>query len=112
MGWNVVTERYLYLPSVGVAWLVGLGATKLWSRAGARPARRWALALAGVTVGMLYAARIVIRDREWNNDIALYIRTLELEPSPLLFLNLGLVLADQGRTDEAIAKYYAALRPL
>ena len=36
---NVFTERYLYLPSVGVAWLVGLGASKLWSRAGPRPAR-------------------------------------------------------------------------
>src|SRR5208337_1096699 len=37
VGKNVFTERYLYLPSVGVAWLVGLGASKLWSRAAARP---------------------------------------------------------------------------
>ena len=35
VGANVFTERYLYLPSVGVAWLVGLGASKLWSRAAA-----------------------------------------------------------------------------
>src|SRR5208337_1099917 len=44
VGKNVFTERYLYLPSVGVAWLVGLGATKLWTRASARPPQRWALA--------------------------------------------------------------------
>ena len=35
VGENVFTERYLYLPSVGAAWLVGLGASKLWSRAAA-----------------------------------------------------------------------------
>jgi tetratricopeptide (TPR) repeat protein len=110
VGDNVFTERYLYLPSVGVAWLVGLGATKLWSRAGARPAPRWALALVAVTVGMLYAARIVIRDRDWNNDIVLYSRTLEFEPEPHLFSDLGLALARQGRIDEAIAKYSEALR--
>jgi len=110
VGENVFTERYLYLPSVGVAWLVGLGATKLWSHAGARSAQRWALALLGVTVGLLYATRIVVRDRDWNNDIVLYTRTLKLQPQPQLFLYLGAALARQGRVDEAIAQYSAALR--
>jgi tetratricopeptide (TPR) repeat protein len=110
VGENVFSERYLYLPSVGVAWLAGLGATKLWSRARLRPAPRWALAFLGVTVGMLYAARIVIRDRDWNNDIVLYARTLELEPQSRIFLNLGQALANQGRFNEAIAQYSAALR--
>ena len=80
VGTNVFTERYLYLPSVGVAWLVGFGASKLWCRAASRPAQRRALALAGVTVGGLFAARIVIRNRDWNNDLVLYTRTLELSP--------------------------------
>ena len=110
MGENVFTERYLYLPSVGAAWVVGLGATKLWSRAGARPARRRALALVGATVGMLYAARIVIRDRDWNNDVVLYTRTLAFEPEPSLFLNLGVALAAQGRIGEAVAQLSEALR--
>jgi tetratricopeptide (TPR) repeat protein len=110
VGENVFSERYLCLPSVGVAWLVGLAATKLWSRAGARPAQRWALAFVGVTVGMLYAARIVIRDRDWNNDIVLYTRTLKFQPQPELFLYLGAALARQGRVDEAIAQFSEALR--
>jgi len=110
VGKNVFTERYLYLPSVGVAWLVGLGATKLWCRAAARPAQRRALALAGVTVGVLYAARIVIRDRDWNNDIVYYTRAVEFEPEPSLILSLGSALADQGRIDEAMAQFSAALR--
>jgi len=110
MGENVFTERYLYLPSVGAAWLAGLGATKLWSSTAARPGQRRALALVGVTVGMLYAVRIVIRDGDWRNDIVLYTRTLEMAPQPLFYLNRGRVLADQGRIDEAIADYSQALR--
>jgi tetratricopeptide (TPR) repeat protein len=110
VGENVFAERYLYLPSVGVAWLVGLGAAKLWSRAGARPPQRWALALVGVTVAMLYAARIVIRDREWSNDVVLFTRNLEFEPAPQIFLDLGLALAGQGKIDEAITQYTDALR--
>ncbi len=110
MGESVFTERYLYLPSVGVAWLVGVGATKLWSRAAAHPAQRRAVALVAVTVGTLYAARIVIRDRDWKNDIVLYTRTLEIVPEPIIYLNLGRALADQGRIDEAKAQYFKALR--
>jgi Tfp pilus assembly protein PilF len=87
VGPNVFTERYLYLPSVGVAWLVGLGASKLWRRAGPRPAQRRALVLVGVAVGGLFAARIVIRDRDWNNNMVLYTRTLQLSPDAEIILN-------------------------
>jgi tetratricopeptide (TPR) repeat protein len=102
VGLNVFTERYLYLPSVGVAWLVGLGASKLWSRAGPRPAQRRALLLAGLVVGGLFAVRIVIRNRDWNNDIVLYTRTLELSPDADIILNdLGGAYWSEGATDKA-----------
>jgi tetratricopeptide (TPR) repeat protein len=102
VGENVFTERYLYLPSVGVAWLVGLGASKLWSRAGPRPAERRALVLAGLAVGGLFAARIVIRNRDWNNDKVLFTRTLDLSPDAYGVLNsLGIVYWDEGDLDKA-----------
>jgi tetratricopeptide (TPR) repeat protein len=102
VGTNVFNERYLYLPSVGVAWLVGLGVSKLWSHAASRPAQRRALVLAGVTVGALFAARIVIRNREWNNDLVLYTRTLELSPESKIIANdLGGVYWHSGDLDKA-----------
>jgi tetratricopeptide (TPR) repeat protein len=102
VGENVFTERYLYLPSVGVAWLVGLGASKLWARAGPRPAQRRALVLAGFTLGGLFAARIVIRNRDWNNDKVLFTRTLDLSPDAYGVLNsLGIVYWDEGDLDKA-----------
>jgi tetratricopeptide (TPR) repeat protein len=102
VGENVFTERYLYLPSVGVAWLVGLGASTLWSRAASRPAQQRALVLAGVTVGGLFAARIVIRNRDWNNDIVFYTRTLDLSPdADKILSSLGGVYWRQGDLDKA-----------
>jgi Tfp pilus assembly protein PilF len=80
VGENVFTERYLYLPSVGAAWLAGLGASKLWRRAAPHAAQRWALALAGLAACGLFATRVVTRNRDWNNDIVLYTRTLDLSP--------------------------------
>jgi Tfp pilus assembly protein PilF len=102
VGANVFTERYLYLPSVGVMWLAGLGASKLWSRAANQPARRQALVLAGVVIGGLFAARIVSRNRDWNNDVVLFAQTLEVSPGAYQILNdMGTVYWDQGALDQA-----------
>jgi tetratricopeptide (TPR) repeat protein len=110
VGENVFTERYLYLPSVGVAWLVGLGASKLWSRAATRPAQRRALVLAGVTVGALFAARIVTRNRDWNNDKVLFTRTLDLSPDAYQVLNaLGGVYWREGDLDKAESMWRGVL---
>ena len=114
MAANVFTERYLYLPSVGIAWLVGLGASKLWSLAADRPPWRRALALAGVAVGVLFAARIVSRNRDWRNNIALYGQTLKLSPDAYPILNnLGTVYWQVGAVDEAesVWRRALALRP-
>ena len=110
VGENVFTERYLYLPSVGAAWLVALGASKLWSRAAARPAQRRALVLAGVTVGALFAARIVTRNRDWNNDKVLFTRTLDLSPDAYQVLTaLGGVYWREGDYDKAESAWRGVL---
>jgi len=101
-GDNVFTERYLYLPSVGLAWLAGWGTSKLWSRARPGSVRRRALVLTGLVLCGLCAARIVIRNRDWNNDISLYKQTLELSPDAYtITYNLGYAYWLQGDLDNA-----------
>jgi tetratricopeptide (TPR) repeat protein len=110
VGDNVFTERYLYLPSVGAAWLVGLGVSKLWARTAARPAQRRALVLAGIVLAGLFAVRIVLRNRDWNNDILLYTRTLELSPdADVIQNNLGTVYWRAGDVDKAESVWRALL---
>jgi tetratricopeptide (TPR) repeat protein len=103
LGANVFTERYIYLPSVGLAWLFGLLASRLWRRTQARPAGRRALLVASIALAGLFAARIVTRNRDWNNDIALYTQTLAVSPDADVILdNLALAFRHQG--DEAKAE--------
>ena len=53
-------------------------------------------------MGGLFAARIVIRNRDWNNDMVLYTRTLELSPDAYRILNnLGIVYWHEGDLDKA-----------
>jgi Flp pilus assembly protein TadD len=110
VGSNVFTERYLYLPSVGAAWVAGLGVSKLWSRAAPRSAQRQALVLAGVALGTLFAIRIVTRNRDWNNDIDFYHRTLEASPQAYQIMNsLGAAYWDRGEFANAEVAWQSSL---
>ncbi|HEY6292964.1 MAG TPA: tetratricopeptide repeat protein [Terriglobia bacterium] len=110
MAANVFAERYLYLPSVGFCWLAGLAASSLWRRAAARPGWRRTLALAGIALALLCAARIVIRNRDWSNDIVLYGSTLDFSPDAYPILNnLGTVYWQDGEVDKAEAAWRRAL---
>ena len=102
LGANVFTERYIYLPSVGMAWLAGLLASRLWRRTEARPAERRALLVASIVLAGLFAARIMTRNRDWNNDITLYTQTLALSPDADVILdNLALAYRHQGAEEKA-----------
>ena len=110
MAANVFAERYLYLPSVGFCWLVGLAAARLWAGAAARTVRRQVLAVVGIVLAALCAARIVIRNRDWSNDIVLYASTLRLSPDAYPILNnLGTVYWQDGDVDKAEAAWRRAL---
>jgi len=78
---NVFTERYLYLPSVGFCWAAAEGIARLWGLAASRgTVWRKALAIGLGSLAALCFLRIVVRNRDWHDDIVLYNRTLELQP--------------------------------
>ncbi|MGO9274750.1 MAG: tetratricopeptide repeat protein [Terriglobia bacterium] len=111
MGTNVFAERYLYLPSAGFAWVVAWGLVALWeAAAGYNRAWRQSLAAAGVIVVALCVVRIVMRNRDWRDDAALYTHTLSLEPQAFLIRNnLGAVYWAHGDVEEAERQWTRAL---
>jgi len=93
LGPNVFTERYLYLPSVGLCWVAGWGIQKLWNRKAARP-RIWRVAFGTflAVLAVLAFVRIVLRNRDWRDDETYYRVTLAAVPEAgSLRLNLGAV---------------------
>ena len=93
LGPNVFTERYLYLPSVGLCLVAAWGIQEIWNRSTARP-RVWRVAF-GTFFGLLALLgfiRILIRNRDWRDDETYYRVTLAAVPEAAsLRLNLGAV---------------------
>ena len=114
MAANVLTERYLYLPSVGFCWLVA------WCVVNAvRSARRNAafskiapvVAVVLITILCLMGMKKTItRNRDWRNDEALYTQTLRTDPHayPIL-LNLALTYQQARDPKTAEHEYQLAL---
>jgi len=109
---NVFAERYLYLPSVGFCWLVGWAGVRLWRKlAGCRRVWRYSLVATSCALGLLLAARVVARNRDWRTDVALYSQTLKVSPRATnIRENLGVVDWNHGRIDKAEKQWSIALK--
>ncbi len=93
-----MAERFLYLPSIGFA--VALSALAY------RVAPRHALAAMGI-VAALFAARTLVRNRNWDNEIALMSHDAQVVPRSFRVHDLlgeFLYAADVNNLDRAIAE--------
>jgi len=112
MAANVFTERYLYLPSVGFCWLLAIGWVYLWQKTRERSAL-WRRASGGALalLGVLFILRVITRNRDWNDDVTLYTKTLAASPDSYhIHNNLGTVYWKQGNVQAAEREWQEALR--
>ncbi len=120
MSANAFAERYLYLPSVGFCWIVAWAWTALWRRASAPnvPAPkarastlRLALSAALGIVAVLAAVRIVSRNRDWRDEVALFTRTLATSPDAYQIRNnLGVAYWSRGDAASAEREWRESLK--
>ena len=95
---NAFAERYLYLPSFGLALLAAWSAAALYPR---RPqlATVWLILLAAL--GEAGASVAVHRNPVWKNPLSLWADAAAKSPSSgIANLNFGFALMDAGRTEE------------
>lgn len=108
LGDNPFAERYLYLPSVGFAWLLVLGAHRI---AAGRP--RWtpAVIAAGALLFTVYAFGTVTRQAAWASDRTLWADAAAKSPDAAVpHYNLAIALQGEGRLPEAEQSFLSALR--
>lgn len=103
-------ERYLYLPSIGLAWLAGAVWARLLS-ADAPPRERLALTTLGLALVAFLGVAAAGRARIYRDDLTLFSAAVASAPgSYIAHHNLGMALFGEGRLAEAEAQYRAALR--
>ena len=96
---QVIAERYLYVPSIGLAVVLGFGLAGLGRRTGTA-------VVGGVTAAAvaLLVPLTIARNQDWHSAIALFGAEVDAAPSnPEAVLNLGMAYASAGRIDESLA---------
>jgi tetratricopeptide (TPR) repeat protein len=110
---SIMAERFLYLPSVGLAGLVVMGLVALGHRLPLRQPPTARLAWVTMTVVCLaLAARTYARNTDWKDEVSLWTSAVEVCPnSGKAHYNLGQALEHvPGKLPDAIAQYETALR--
>lgn len=104
----MMNERWLYLPSVGFAILLGWGAFKILSQSGS--ALKKVLWGVGSVLLLLFVVRIVSWNAVWRSDESVALKILQQHPeSSLAHNNLGNFLFCVGRIPEAKQEYAQAI---
>jgi Flp pilus assembly protein TadD len=107
VGWQAYADRYTYLPQIGLC-VAGTWMAADW--AGQRRGRRAALGAMAVIVPCALAAAAYHQTRYWRDSESLWTHTLECTRDNFLaHKNLGILLVQQGHTEEAIAEYREAV---
>lgn len=102
VGPSMVSERYTYIPSLGLFFLISTGFARLYEKKAAG-SRRYLLTI--LVAGIIAACALLSRQRAhfWKDSIVLWNDVLAKYPNqPLPYNNLGTFYYEQGDNDRAL----------
>lgn len=103
---EIVADHYLYLPILGLGFVLAGGIRALAEAPGTTTMRRNAVYATAAVLIALFGVRTVVRNMDWRDEPTLWEATYKAVPrSPRAAYNLGLALTNKGDNDRA-AKYY------
>ncbi|HXX57153.1 MAG TPA: tetratricopeptide repeat protein [Thermodesulfovibrionales bacterium] len=115
VGAQSMADRYLYLPSISLFAIAGIGAAWGWIKVGAARKRRlllqfsylFVIATAFISLTYLTLAQI----RIWRDSLVFWNYVIEKEPStiPLAYFNRANALVEAGQLDKAFADFDEAI---
>jgi len=103
-------ERYLFLPSLGFAWIAAVCVLALWRASVSRRAfLRPVFACAAAVLAILAFVRIYTRNRDWHDNQTLYERTLQQDPRAVYIrVNLAGYYWGDGQQQRAVQEWQRA----
>jgi protein O-mannosyl-transferase len=107
VGSQARADRYTYIPAIGISIMLAWGVAEIMER---RPGMRTTLRAVSVSVCTVWLALTWTQIQYWRNSMALFDHAIaSTENNFIAHLNLGEVLAEQGRTNDALRNLYAAV---
>jgi len=107
-GINARADRFTYLPQIGLYLAVAWGAAGLchgWRHG------RTVLAFAAAAIVAALLASAYVQTKHWKDSISLWTRAAACTPTnQIAHNNLGILLAGQGRLDEAVQHFQRAVQ--
>ncbi|MBN2019416.1 MAG: tetratricopeptide repeat protein [Sedimentisphaerales bacterium] len=107
VGWQMMADRYTYLPSIGIFIIIAWGAEEIFTK---KRYPKWMLA--SVAAAALIAIVLItkIQTGYWRNTDTLYKHTLAATKNNYIILNsYGQYLCQQGKYKEGIPYFWEAL---
>jgi Tfp pilus assembly protein PilF len=99
--YDAIHDRYLYLPSVGLSWLISLPVAK--RRTWSLPRQEVLFAVLGFALCVSWSVACFHENQYWRSNFTLYQRAAERSPGNVLALtSYGLQLDRQGQLEEAV----------
>lgn len=108
---SIMAERFLYLPSIGLAGAVAAALYAFYRRLGQNPRARLVWAAVGL-VSIAFAARTYARNLDWKDELTLWSSAVDAAPgSAKAHYNLAKALElEPGGIPQAIVQYRESLR--
>lgn len=108
----IMAERFLYLPSIGYAALLGIMFANRRERFGANSAGRAVVTIIFIALAVFYGALTIARNMEWRNELVFCRKEVARSPDNAKFhYNLGLAYVSEAEKDPACGQtarsYYA-----
>jgi tetratricopeptide (TPR) repeat protein len=100
-------DRYTYIPVIGISIMLAWGMAEIMER---WPKMRFSLEVASGAVCLCWLALTWTQVQYWRNSVTLFQHAIaSTENNFIAHLNLGVVLAEQGKTADALRHMYASV---
>jgi Flp pilus assembly protein TadD len=107
VGLQARADRYTYIPMIGISMMLAWGFSEIMTR---WPKQRRNLAIASTSVCLAWLAVTWTQIQYWQNSITVFEHAIAYTQNNFIaHTNLGVALAEQGRTDDALRHLYLAV---
>jgi Flp pilus assembly protein TadD len=107
VGLQARADRYTYIPMIGISIMLAWGMSEIMER---WPRARFTLSVVSAVVCLAWLAVTWTQIPYWQNSVALFQHAIaSTENNFIAHSNLGVVLAEQGRTNDALRNLYASV---